>query len=249
MTIIPIAKTIRKLSPYPVLSITLYVLFYFFCSSFNTPRQFIAMAIIVWSSHFIFEKKFWKYLFFVSIATLFHTSAVIFIGLYFIGRIRINNKTKLIMGLFSVLMIMFGGRLSTILLGLWPRFSIYIGYGGGSAISDLVVQILSLLLLERIRPTIETEAERQKFHFFYMCTFFAIMMSAMASVNILFARLEAYFYIFSIFAIPFGIYHVRRNKILCYFIFLFLGILICVRYLLNNNCGVVPYQLSPLIGL
>lgn len=58
MIIIPIAKTIKKLSPYPILSIALYVLLYFFCSSFNTPRQFIAMAIIVWASCFIFEKSF-----------------------------------------------------------------------------------------------------------------------------------------------------------------------------------------------
>lgn len=246
--VILIANVIRKRSPYPIFSITLFVLFYFLYSSYNTPRQFIAIAIIVSSSTFILDNKFWKYAICVGIATLFHTSAIIFIGLYFIGKIKINSKTKIVMIVFAVFMLLFGGRLSTVFLSFWPQYSIYIGYESGSAISDIIIQVALIILLEMIRPNIMEDRAKAEFAFFYSCNFFAIIMSTMASVNVLFARLEAYFYIFSILAIPFGIYYARKNKTLYYFGFLLLGIVVCVRYLLANNCGVVPYKISPLLG-
>lgn len=246
--IIPIAKRIKERSPYPIFSISLFVLFYFFCSSFNTPRQYIAIAIIVWASKYILSESFWKYCVCVCTATLFHSSAAVFIPLYFMGKVKNNTKTKLARILFLLTMLLFGRQLTTIILGLWPRFSIYIGYESGSAITDFIVQLLLLLLLERIRPNINTDEKKREFELYYNFTFLAIVMSAMAGFNVLFARLEAYFYIFSIIAIPYSIYHLRRNKTLCYFVFLCLGIIICIRYLLNNNCGVVPYELSPLTG-
>ena len=249
ITIFPIANAVRKRSPYPIFSMTLYVLLFFFCSSFNTPRHSIAIAIIIWASKYIIEKKFWNYLICVAFATTFHTSAVVFIGLYFIGKIKINNKTKIAMIVFAAITLIFGRRLTTFFLSLWPQYSIYIGYESGSALSDLIVQAAILVLLERTRTNVDGEMEKREFKFFYCCTFFAIIMSAMTSVNILFARLEAYFYIFSILAIPFGIHYARKNKGLYYFAFWALGILVCVRYLLANNCGVVPYKISPLIGL
>lgn len=247
--IVPIAKTIKERSPYPIFSITLYVLFYFFCSSFNTPRQFIAIAIIVWSSKYIFNKSFGKYFIAVAIATLFHTSALLFIGLYFIGKIKITNKIKFAMVIFVVVVALFGGKLLTMLLKFFPQYAIYIGYESGSATSDLIVQILLLFSLEKVRSYIIADTERQQFNFFYSCTFFAIIISVMSRFNIMLARLGSYFYVFSIIAIPFCVYHAKRNKRLYYFMFLLLGIMICVRYLMHNNCGVVPYKLSPLIGL
>ena len=246
--VVLIADTIRKRSPYPIFSITLFVLFYFFYSSFNTPRQFIAIAIIVSGSILILENCFWKYAICVGIATLFHTSAIIFIGLYFIGKIKINSKTKIAMIAFAVFMLFFGGRLSTIFLSFWPQYSIYVGYERGSAISDLIIQVAQLILLEMIRSNVVEERSKVEFAFFYNCNFFAIIMSSLTGVNALFARLEAYFYIFSILAIPFGIYYARKNKTLYYLGFLLLGIVVCGRYLLANNCGVVPYKTSPLLG-
>lgn len=247
--VVLIAKTIRKRSPYPIFSITLFVFLYFFYSSFNIPRQFIASAIIVSGSVFILEKKLWKYVICVALATLFHTSAILFIGLYFIGKIKINSKTKITMIAFAVFMLLFGERLSTIILSFWPQYSIYIGYESGSAISDLIIQVALLILLEMIRSNVVEDKSKAEFDFYYSCNFFAIIMSAMAGVNVLFARMEAYFYIFSIFSIPFGIYYARKNKTMYYLGFFLLGIVVCVRYLLANNCGVVPYNLSPLLGL
>ena len=55
---------------------TYYLVFY------NMLRQMISVAIILFASRYLYEKKFWKYLFWVIIAGLFHKSAYLMIFLY-----------------------------------------------------------------------------------------------------------------------------------------------------------------------
>ena len=52
---------------------------------FNMIRQMIAVAIILFASRYIFQKKFWKYFIWVIIAGLFHKSAYIMIFLYLLN--------------------------------------------------------------------------------------------------------------------------------------------------------------------
>ncbi len=52
---------------------------------FNMIRQMIAVAIILFASRYIFEKKFWKYFIWIIIAGLFHKSAYIMIFLYLLN--------------------------------------------------------------------------------------------------------------------------------------------------------------------
>lgn len=56
-----------------------------FFGSFNTIRQYLAMAIIFWGFRFVIEKKPIKYLLCVLIAVLFHSSAFVAILVYFYG--------------------------------------------------------------------------------------------------------------------------------------------------------------------
>lgn len=55
-----------------------------FGPSFNIIKQMIAGAIIFWGFPFIYERKLKKYIFVVILATTFHTSAILFILLYFL---------------------------------------------------------------------------------------------------------------------------------------------------------------------
>lgn len=59
-----------------------YGIFYFYYFSFI--RQSIAISIIIYSLQYIYMKKKWKYLFWIIIASLFHKSSIIFIGIYFL---------------------------------------------------------------------------------------------------------------------------------------------------------------------
>ena len=69
----------------------------------NALRQFTAMAIFLYASLFIYEKKFFKYIFYILLATMFHTSAILLIILYpvqFLFRIRSTKKYKLFLPKF-----------------------------------------------------------------------------------------------------------------------------------------------------
>lgn len=72
----------------------------YFCTlfgpSFNIIKQMIAGALIFWGFKYIFEKQFLKYLFIVSIASTFHTSAIFFITLYFLDVKELHGKNIII---------------------------------------------------------------------------------------------------------------------------------------------------------
>lgn len=58
---------------------------------FNMVRQMLAVAIILFASRYIFEKKFWKYLVWVIIAGLIHKSAYVMILLYVLN-FKLDSK-------------------------------------------------------------------------------------------------------------------------------------------------------------
>ena len=55
-------------------------------------RQNVAIAICLYAIPYIIDRKLWKFLFVVCIAFLFHKTAFVFIGLYFIYPLKLNYK-------------------------------------------------------------------------------------------------------------------------------------------------------------
>ena len=86
-------KTISKYTNWFTVSILLYVFIGAWHGSFNGVRQYLAAAVLFAGHRFIFERKFWKYLFVVLIASLCHTTALIMIPVYFIVGRELNYKT------------------------------------------------------------------------------------------------------------------------------------------------------------
>ena len=85
-------KTIIQESEIPELSIFLFFTLGYYFSSMNVVRQYVAVAILFWASKYIWEKKWKKFLFFIIVATGFHTSAIIG-GLFLLAcSVRLNVK-------------------------------------------------------------------------------------------------------------------------------------------------------------
>lgn len=83
--------TIKKLSINYFYSIYIYINFGFYTFFFNGLRQGIAMAICFFGLPYLIEKRIFYYLVIVFLASLFHTSALIMLPLYFL----VNSKLKL----------------------------------------------------------------------------------------------------------------------------------------------------------
>lgn len=109
-----------KESKYPLLSILLFVLLYFYFHSFNGMRQYIAISILFYGYSFLSKGDKKKYLFSVCIASLFHFTAVLMLPLLYIEKIKISP----IIVYFSVIVsFIIGIVFSDLLTGLVPYFA------------------------------------------------------------------------------------------------------------------------------
>lgn len=73
----------------------LVYLLFFFCFSMSANRQIFAIAIIFYSIPYIFERKLFKFLICVLIATLFHSSGVLSLFLYPLYKFYSNDGKRI----------------------------------------------------------------------------------------------------------------------------------------------------------
>lgn len=82
---------IKKISHFPLLSLLSYISFFFILQEMTAIRAGVATALLYISVFYIIDKQFFKFLFIVLVAVLFHYSAIIFLPMYFIVN-KIKNK-------------------------------------------------------------------------------------------------------------------------------------------------------------
>ena len=92
-------KSLKRYSIFPLIGLCAYIARFFMGRNLVQIRAGLAYAIIIWGIKYIQEKKFWKYLLVVYIASLFHTSAWIALPLYFFSNWININKTIVVVGL------------------------------------------------------------------------------------------------------------------------------------------------------
>lgn len=91
VTLLPLMWTFYKFSANYTLSVFLFFTMGIYASTMNGIRQYIAVGIIIIGSKYIFSPQksdFWKLLPLIILASLFHSSAVILIPIYFLSRRR-----------------------------------------------------------------------------------------------------------------------------------------------------------------
>lgn len=147
---------IKKYSNNYLISILLFLAIGTFYMQFFILRQALALSFILLSVRYISEKKFWKFMFFVFIAYLFHSSALIFAITYFASFFNEKNLNKklLVWIVFLVMLYIFKERLS--MLSFIGKYSNYIGSrysnageGYGKLALYILLMLFSLLFYKR----------------------------------------------------------------------------------------------------
>lgn len=107
--IIPIVFLIYKYSKNVMFSILIYTSWYLYYFSFSGLRQTMAIGFCAIATIFLFKRKLMPFIAIVYFASLFHTSALLFLLAYplYVFRYKISNKTLLILGLAAVLILVF----------------------------------------------------------------------------------------------------------------------------------------------
>lgn len=186
---------------------TYYFLFYNL--TFNILRQGMAMLLIVWGFKYIKEKKFWRYLIVIIIASGFHNTAWIALFLYVLywlvnstRRRWFNNTILFACGLA----ILFFNRLAPILLthGLvGDRYTDYLSdsnvRGGFLTHLLLCVPVLVLYLLGNTRKL----SEDKLYNGLKIIVIFATLMSIFNLKFVYLGRVTQYFDFMLIFAVPY----------------------------------------------
>ena len=98
-------KSIFEHSKSAFISLAVFFLGSFFFFSMNGIRQSIAMAIFYYSIPLIKEKNFKKYLILNCIGFLFHSSAILFIPLYFILTHKFTHMQRIITILILIVVV------------------------------------------------------------------------------------------------------------------------------------------------
>ena len=118
-----------------------YVYFFFTClllfESMNTIRQALAYSLLLAAMPLLLERRFMNFAFMVLFASLFHSSAIIFIPLYFLLDKDWILSTRWQIT-FLLLTYLTAEILKDYLFDLLPLIAIFTGYEGYSNVSELL---------------------------------------------------------------------------------------------------------------
>jgi hypothetical protein len=242
LALIGVGYFIYKNSNNVVFSLYLFVSLYLYFFSFNGIRQAIAISIIVSGFHLIRERSLFKYLIIVLIASFFHVTAILMLGIYFVYGIRINKRnTSIILIFFFLLYFLLEPIINTILMNITSLSYLadkQLFEGSGLLFPLISLSVLALLLFVRL-----TEEPNKYFDYLILMVLFSFFVSIISLQVSLILRINYYLMIFYIIAIPYALRLVRDKKlriILTYF-----SIVITLTYLIIRMIegwhGIQPY--------
>ena len=241
---------IKKRSMHPALSIWLYITLGVFQTEMNMSRNAIAILICYLSLQFIKEKKLVKYILCVLIATLFHTSSILFIPLYWIvDKVKLTPK---LMRKILIIAIVLGFGFSIVRQFLIT--SLPFGYGryligNNTKLESLAVGVMHLLLvlltwimMDRAKKSEAIQAETIGIWMFTANIFFFCI-----GYDVHYAvRMAALFGPYLIILIPNllmkGIETENKRFNAIVIIIILTGITYILRLRINNIGATVPYE-------
>lgn len=193
-----IIKTIYKYSSNIELSLLMYVIMGGYFTSTNITRQYIALAIYVYSIKYLIDKKYIQYFILGLIAFQFHTTAIVIIIISLIIRILNESISKHYFMYFIII------NLTIVIEPLIRQIGMdlfYEGYSGGfffygSNVLHYIVQLafvfLYMININRLKSN-QTK-------FFMNLSTLASAFTLLSRNMVLYARFASYFSIFHVIA-------------------------------------------------
>ena len=222
------------------LSVLMFVTAGSFYASFNITRHIFAVAIIFAGSTYLYQRKFFKWVLVVILATLFHKTAIIMIPFYFILNFRIKIRNWILIALCSAITILLFDNIVQFAQQYFYEQYSEDSYGmWGQAISNIVLPvaflIFSLFHLNKIDSN--NTMHRIWFNAVIFYAFFNILALQIEMVE----RLGRFFAPYILLLIPY-IFSKMKNKYLkiTYMTGLIL-ILVLYNYIILSDSVFDPY--------
>ncbi|KGR91204.1 hypothetical protein CD30_07100 [Ureibacillus massiliensis 4400831 = CIP 108448 = CCUG 49529] len=120
------STTIKKYSMSPAISILIFFSMNMFFDTMNITRTYLAISILFLSLKYIEERKPFKFSFYVIIASLFHTSALVFFTLYLFAQIKWSYKNLIEILTLAVIVTLFFDHIVSLFVSMTGRYSDYL---------------------------------------------------------------------------------------------------------------------------
>lgn len=217
----------RRILPYVALFIILGPIFQTWS---NIMRQAVAECIFLFTVQYIVDRKMWKYIFWILIATLIHKSAIILIPFYFILNKPMVPKSGLTLALIFLTCTIIGWSptWTNILYNVESvlKFLEYNAYTdnlegiiedanqfrvwGPARTGIWLLYILTIYLYPKVRKYFNLG---KRFDIYFVCFFYGRCgYELVANTSNIFVRPLSYFYDFSIVIVPLTIYYLHKRK-------------------------------------
>lgn len=208
-----IVVLIYKESKNSLLSIIAFLSLGFFGFSLSGLRQTLAMSITILAFFSLKNRKAWKFLFLVIMASLFHRAAIIFLIAYPIANLKVGWKHIVV---FAVVLILFFGAQGTVRtlmqkLLVDTQYEGYIDSQSTLTFSGFIIQGTIFAFCLMYYPAVSRQYE--KANVLYNLVFIGLMFQIFSSMVAEFFRISMYFSVFSIILIPLAISAESNKKL------------------------------------
>lgn len=234
-----------------LIAVLAYICLFFYFSTFNLVRQWIAVALCLYSIKYIKNNNFWKYCLFNILAILTHYTAIIFFPVYFMTKIKLSKSKPLIIVLCSFFLFKVLGIWSFMFKFIKVLFPFYyeryllIDNSNVNGIFYFLISAGIIIVYNIFYKKLKEKYGEKEFNIrqnlLTICSIFCLLSSVSQILN----RLSLFFVPLLIIFIPDTLIVCKDKKqkvifTICGIIFL---ILYCIRLLLFNIHEVIPYAM------
>lgn len=250
-------KTFRNDKSFAWIIVMLFLSGQFFLH-LNIVRQSIALFVLLYSTRYIINRSFKQFVLFVFIAMGFHTSAILFLPMYYIPRLSFILTTRKLQYSIFFTALLFSSFILTHLIGLMIELMQYTPYGQyGALITDfeitkgsgagVIVKVIADIVIIYYSVQLSKTYKHSGFDVFYLVYFCGCVISQVFGLtSLLLLRITFLFdsfrfvilgYLFSYLSKKRGVMHVIVFIIL---LLVYVAYFIGMIYLHNNHCS--PYK-------
>lgn len=202
---VPVGYTIYKKSEDILLSTLIYLGLPIFLIQYSALRQGIALGMCFYALNLIEDKKLWRFLLLIFLATLFHYTSIVFIVAYFIYHIRITDTMRTVLLLLLPIVFVFRSQLFTLLSVILKNDVIATQT---NAITMTIVFVLIYIFMMVLFHGSESRKVNGYMNIFF-CACLCLIFSGVYSTAI---RVGYYFMIALVFILPIAIRRIRDPR-------------------------------------
>ncbi|MCI8308740.1 MAG: EpsG family protein [Clostridia bacterium] len=213
-----IAITVNKNSKNILLSVIVFMVGSYYFQSLNLVRQFLGISIMFFAYRYMIDKKYIRWFICLFLATMLHTSCLIFIITLFFDK-KVFKLIYLIIGI--ILIVLIGYPLFNKLLEVlgnsdnmnFYKYKAYLlwqdkGINFSSLIPEIVIYFYFYIIYYKKRDILDKEGI-----YFINLQFFSVLLVLMTLYSSLFYRILLMFAVFQILSIPYfwSLCHHEKN--------------------------------------